>query len=235
MLRDWSDELILEFVRRYAEAHEEEEPPGFRAFRELIEAGRYEQLYGDIPKRPLFLGMLLEDAWSGEDPARQLHRLYGKYFRHKFSLDRQGIAALGTARRPSALIDALGLEEAAERLIAVMQDAAEKMYQVTAAADQPFGVQHDTIGEADLRAMASRHSIPFVQIEELAMHSLLQPAGRHVVSRERLARFAHRSFQDWFLARHYAAHKLDDAGLPDAAARFLAAVRADLAAGQSLP
>jgi hypothetical protein len=76
-LTDWPDELILEFVRRYSAKRGGHEPDAFREFREIIESRRYQDVYGDIPKRPLFLGMLAEDAWAGTEPARELHRLYG--------------------------------------------------------------------------------------------------------------------------------------------------------------
>jgi hypothetical protein len=126
-LNDWSDALILQFVVLFAATHGGNEPPGFIAFRQLIGSTRYQEIYGDIPKRPLFLGMLAEDAWSGNEPARQLHRLYGKYFRRKFLLDRRSMAASGAEKRPSAIVDALGHDEAVERLIHVMQDAADRM------------------------------------------------------------------------------------------------------------
>jgi hypothetical protein len=59
-----------------------------------------------------------------------------------------------------------------------------------------LGVQYDTIVEAHLRDIATERGIAFMQIDDLAMHSLLQPAGRDMVTRQRLLRFAHRSFQD---------------------------------------
>jgi hypothetical protein len=234
-LNNWSDDLILRFILQFAEVKKSEEPSGFRSFRELIEAGRYTEIYGDIPKRPLFLGMLAEDAWSGHEPARQLHRLYGKYFRKKFALDRHSIAAGGASRRPSAIVDTLGSEETVERLIHVMQDASDAMLKVSGAPDVLITLQRDTISERELRDIANKQGLPFVQLEDVAMHSLLQPAGRDPVTRERLLRFAHRSFQDWFLARQFAEYDRKADGLPDTVKRFLKAMRVDLAAGKALP
>ncbi len=153
----------------------------------------------------------------------------------KIFLDRRSMTAAGSAKRPSAIVDALGFDEAAERLISVMQDAADKMYQVAWVPGQRMGMQYDTIVEAHFRDIASERGIAFMQIEDLAMPSLLQPAGRDMATRQRLLRFAHRSFQDWFLARQYAEQGRDGKGLPDTAARFLDSMRADLAAGGSLP
>lgn len=235
-LGDWPEELIGRFVRLFSAARGGNESLSYSAFRQLIESGRYIEAYGDIPKRPLFLGMLADDAWAGREPARQLHRLYGQYFRKKFSFDRYSMAASGASNRPSAIVDALGAEEAAERLIHVMQDAADNMLEVTESPSGRSAEHRDTIGEGQLRKIAESNGIPFVTIEDIAMHSLLQPAGRDPVRRERLVRFAHRSFQDWFLARQYAEkNRALYLGLPDTVVRFIRSMQADLAAGKPLP
>jgi hypothetical protein len=236
-LEDWPDDLILEFVRGYLVARGNDEPLGFRTFREIVESKRYSGVYGDIPKRPLFLGMLAEDAWSGNEPERQLHRLYGKYLRKKFLLDRRSIAASGASTRPSAIVEELGIDEAAERLVLVMQEAANEMFAILGGEQGRLaGRVQDTIGERRLREIAIQHGISSLQLEDVVSHSLLQPAGKDQRTRERLLRFAHRSFQDWFLARWYAEHGGASLELlPDSVAKFLSAMREDLAAGGSLP
>jgi len=234
-LMDWTDDLIVEFVRRFAAARGGWEPASFSDFRHTIESRRYIEVYGDIPKRPLFLGMLAEDAWSGGEPARQLHRLYGKYFRQKFLLDRHSIAAGGASKRASAIVDLFGSDEASDRLMKVMEDAAAKMFEVADRSELPAARQHDTISESGLRTIGTENGVPVFQLEDIMMHSLLQPAGRDPVSRERLVRFAHRSFQEWFLARYYARNESFHVTLPRSAARFLSSMRADLEAGEALP
>ena len=233
---DWPDDLIARFVRLFSASRGGNECPSFSAFRRLIEGGKYLEAYGDIPKRPLFLGMLAEDAWAGKEPARHLHRLYGQYFRKKFDFDRYSMAARGTGNRSSAIVDKLGAEEAVERLICVMQDAADDMLLITKTDDGRLAEHGDSIGERQLRRIAENNEVPFVTIEDIAMHSLLQPAGRGLISRERMVRFAHRSFQDWFLARQYVAKNRDFyLGLPRTVIRFIDAMQADLKAGAGLP
>lgn len=235
-LTDWPDALIIRFVRLFAASQGGHEPASFRAFRELIESNRYNEVYGDIPKRPLFLGMLVKDAWTGDQPERQLHRLYGKYFRQKFHVDRAGDAASGSTGRPSAIIDAFGLEETSERLIRVMQDAADQMLKIAGSVGSRSAVHLDTISEKQLREIARKHDVPVVQIEDIALHSLLQPAGRDPITHERTMRFAHRSFQDWFLARQYAENGHETyPGMSNSAQRFLTLMKADLGSGGSLP
>jgi hypothetical protein len=172
----------------------------------------------------------------GKEPARELHRLYGQYFRKKFGFDRYSMAAGGTANRPSPIVDALGSDEAVERLIHVMQGAADDMLEVTSSPNGSSAVHRDTISERQLRKIAEANHVPFVTIEDVAMHSLLQPAGRDPNTKERLMRFAHRSFQDWLLARHYVEENRQlYMGLPPTVIRFIEAMRADVDAGNPLP
>jgi hypothetical protein len=236
-LSDWDHALISQFVELFEQHHAGEIAcDAFRRFKGLLNSGRYSSIYGDIPRRPLFLGMLAQDAWSGNEPERQLHRLYGQYFRRKFLLDRIGMAAGGVSQRPSQIVDAFGFDETCERLVLVMQDVADSMLEITTDKEGNGAANHrEVISESTLRSIASRHSVPMTQIEDIIMHSLLQPAGRNPM-REREYRFAHRSYQDWFLARANAAdRRLPYSGLPPATLRFLEAMKADLDAGKDLP
>jgi hypothetical protein len=65
-LNDWPQELVAKFVKLFSAARGGVESLSYGAFRTLVESGQYAEAYGDIPKRPLFLGMLADDAWAGE-------------------------------------------------------------------------------------------------------------------------------------------------------------------------
>jgi hypothetical protein len=116
----------------------------------------------------------------------------------------------------------------------VMGDAAARMFEVANRSSRATQRQHDTMTESALREIGTEHGVPVFQLEDITMHSLLQPAGRDPVSRERLVRFAHRSFQEWYLARHFARKDSFDIELPRTATRFLGSMRADLEAGGAL-
>ncbi len=236
-LLEWPDELILEFVCEYARRKEASAPQSYLDFQTLVETGQYGEVYGDIPKRPLFLGMLVEDAWEGKEPEKELHRLYGSYFRKKFLLDRYSFAAGGVSTRASNIIDQLGADEACERLMLIMQMAAREMSFVDSVDNEHHWIaQRDNISERKLAEIGASQMLPVLRFEDILMHSLLQPGGRDHTTRERLLRFAHRSFQDWFLARDLTVNGLNDhAEIPDAVLRFLKPMLEDKENGVVLP
>lgn len=239
-LLNWSDDLVLLFVDGYSTRKGAEIPQAFQEFRDLIETGQYMDVYGDIPKRPLFLSMLCTDAWAGQEPSRELHRLYGQYFRRKLQIDRVQSSAGGVSTRPSAIVDAFGVDETAERLMTIMESVTWKMVDQDTPTDEiedpPHLLQQDTIEEDTLRNIASGHGVDGIQLEDLLMHSLLQPAGRDPRTRQRLVRFAHRSYQDWFLARRIAREEPENSvRIPPSAARFLVPMLTDLKQGLGLP
>lgn len=241
-LTDWSDKEVLRFLKTYAARKGGDTPAVFANFVGLVERGSYKHVYGDIPRRPLFLGMLAEDAWSGSEPERTIHRLYGKYFRKKFKFDRFSQAAQGIVSRDSKIVDQHGVEEACERVILTMQNAAERLAISQDLGDHGAGdkyqvlVLNDTISEALLAEAASKAGVPDVRSEEMVLHSLLQPAGRDLVTRERLFRFSHRSYQEWFTARHFAATGYGAvAAMPPEVAKFFGPMSDDMKNGLPLP
>jgi hypothetical protein len=237
-LIDWTVDLLVRFLEDFP--GRDDAPPEFHEFEQVIRSGRFDEIYGDIPKRPLFLSMLAEDAASGKSPERELHRLYGSYFRRKFRIDRYSQAAMGMEARPSAVVDQLGTDEAEERLIVLMEHVARHLHDTLQADGMSRRGPADGVSESILKGFARKLDIAEATLEDLVLHSLLRPAGRDA-RRERLVEFSHRSFEEWFLARSLArdpAVRSDVAGgsaLTDLTVRFLAAMRADLSAGRGLP
>jgi len=223
-LEDWPELLIGRFLDRFAGDRPGEASAAFTQFREAVAACRYEALYGDIPKRPLFLGMLAEDAWAGLAPETHLHRLYGVYFRRKLLHDRYG--AQSRPVREGAIAEQFGLDEIIHRMMAAMQAVAIRM-------GRPDGAG-SLINERDLQAIVLETVGTYGQVEEVALNSLMQPAGRDLLTGARVFRFAHQSFQDWFTAR-WLANGGDPAELAEVSpgvAAFAAAMALDVAEGR---
>lgn len=193
-LEDWPAPLIATFLQQYAADRSEPPHPEFSRLQVAVDSSDYETLYGDIPRRPLFLGMLAEDGWQGLQPERHLHRLYEQYFRRKLHADRYSAGAGGRPVRDGTIAAELGFEETVERMLLAMQAVAAHMATAGTAGTT-------LISEPDLKARIAEVMGTFGKTEEVALNSLLEPAGRDPDTRRRLFRFAHQSFQEWFTAR----------------------------------
>lgn len=197
-LKDWGDDLIGEFLDRFEARMQSSAPKQFVRFRQLVEDGDYTKTYGDIPKRPLFLGMLVEDAWRDLEPERELHRLYDKYLRRKLHGDRFSAGAGGRVVRVGGLAKDLGQDEATERMMLAMQSIAGQLLMRSTSGENAFSA---LIDEKELHNQIEFVTGSKTLTEDISLNSLLQPAGRDEVTNRRLFRFAHQSFQDWFAAR----------------------------------
>lgn len=200
-LTDWPDALIGEFLDRFQADRVDKPPAQFRRLRALAASGTYNDIYGDIPKRPLFLGMLATDAWRDIEPERELHRLYETYLRRKLHEDRYSASAEGKVVRIGSLGIRLGSDEFTERLMQMMTVVAGRMVGTIGEGGLAL------ISEVELIGSAESIGASFERAEELALNSVLQPNGRG--TQGRMFRFAHQSFQDWFAAKHLVESGLD--------------------------
>ena len=66
------------------------------------------------------------------------------------------------------------------------------------------------------------------EIEEITLNSLIMPLGRRDAAGHRLYRFAHKSYQDWLIARGLVTQDARSfENLPDSVAYFTAMMRAN--------
>lgn len=199
-LGDWTDELIEEFLGRFEAGQSGIAHEAFSELRGLVSAGRYSDVYGDIPKRPLFLGMLAQDTWEGEASPNNLTKLYEGYFRRKFERDR----VLSKHQRPFGTLGQDGMDVAVHNLIEIMTAAAyaigTKKYKDAASELDPSHAGLITTQElnAILKEVVAG---PTVAATELSAHSVLIPKARDPQTNLPLFGFAHASFEDFFVAR----------------------------------
>lgn len=232
-LCDWDSDLMKGFADAFAEQRGGEVPRSFLEFRETIAEGRYEATYGDIPRRPLFLRMLAEDAWAGNRPEKDLHRVYGRYFRQKLARDWESASAPGSMVRSTHVTHRFGKEQAVEEMLWLMQATAKLIAREVAA-----GLRSESwIGEAELRDLVEQSIGHLPVIEEILLISMLQPAARDPVTRRRSYKFAHQSFLDWFTARALVESQPNDFALEQnfAVRGFFDAMQLDLEQGNALP
>jgi hypothetical protein len=198
-LTEWDEPLVLEYTKQWRDSGlPNEVKPHLDDFDELVRNGHYVDLYGDIPKRPLFLKMLLTDVAAGDLRNRNLAELYLTYFKNKFHADRATSTDAPAVRRP------LNINEDSELVCAILLEI------MTLAAGQMYRIEvgglflEPRLLESQLRKCADLAG-GSLDVASIAINSVLLPVGRRDANREKgnlVFTFAHQSFQEFFLARH---------------------------------
>jgi hypothetical protein len=208
-LVDWNPAQMIELAQRFRETLSGDEARGrLDDLIAAIHSGRYEEFYGDIPRRPLFLRMILDTV-----AARDVHRvrragLVEEWALLKVERDILESQRWGTSGRPP-IAGETSTRATVEISFAAMEAAAWIMTSV-----------HEgriiLLPSCDTQEIAARvpalSTVP--EYDGLVLNSLLVPVETQI-SRPRRVRFAHLLFQEFFLARHLAAHpETLDADLP---------------------
>lgn len=194
-LHSWQRETMQQFME-IAERGDGEISEHERWFRSIISEGRYEDHYGDIPARPLFMRMLFDQARTGKRPEARLQKLLESFILAKLKRDTQGsIGPIRPSRPGTDLVYRSGQEEFHWALVRVMSYAARRM--------------HDTKPYTGLISLGTLNGLVKDCLTQVALtsealnFSLLLPSGRDPYTRELQYRFAHKIFEDWFLANYY--------------------------------
>lgn len=239
-LTDWGTPQMVDFLDAFRDAQDDAPPKSFVRFFDLVQRGDYASKYGDIPKRPLFLQMLADDAWSGSDPEEQLFKLYGTYFRKKLQRDWERADTPSALVRGSQILIAFGRDEAQERLMQLMQRLALLAggYDWDVQSEgAPFelNVTQLRITEAELKKCSAEVFDQAPILEQILFNSVIQPAGRDPLTRDRLFKFAHQSFFDWFVARAVVQWSLPITAPSKVIEDFMRSIRDEIAAVGHLP
>lgn len=185
----WTETQIVALATRFRDSlTEPSERDGVDAFISSVENGDYETLYGDIPKRPLFLQFILENAADGDLQTATRMQLVDRWIAHKIERDYHA-----TNRAP--IIDGIhSLDDTMTVAFLAMARAARVMTRI-----EPKALE--------LRASCSLHELRAAD-ERLArldptgvgLNTVLVPLPRRKWQDVEL-RFAHRVFHELFLAR----------------------------------
>jgi hypothetical protein len=223
----WGDDRIQMLIRRYQVAAVD---PAVQVRLEnlagLVEQGELSQLYGDIPRRPLFLRLLLDTVMEEGLPAAGVGRarlLYDWALR-KLIRDIQAPVAAGGAGRLAILYEG----ESETRAVDL---AWEAMLEAAAAMTESLEGSLELSGDCTLDAI--RQSSPeLARIEEplgIFLNSLLLPAGPAARGLPLRIRFAHRAFHEFFLAWFALTRpgRLRAGTLPDPVRDWMAQIQAE--------
>lgn len=199
-LREWDQPQMVALARRHRESLDGDAARArIDELIRLIESGSYATYYGDIPRRPLFLRMILETVSERDIHYVSRADLVEEWAMQKVARDVEESQRWGTSGRPPIAGETTKRDTIA-LAFQVMEAAAKAMFRYTGAAMY-------YLPDCEIQAIAEQ--VPSVaalsDYTGLVLNTLLVPVDNAVTQRPRV-RFAHLLFQDYFLARYFMAH-----------------------------
>jgi hypothetical protein len=195
-LLPWDQEQIRELATRAAEKETGDRQKKLGDLIKLFDSDGYEQLYGDIPRRPLFLRMILDSVaeWGAQKVGRA--QLVGNWVQLKILRDVKEPSRLG-GQRIRVVEGVEAVDATVDLAFRAMEIAAATMIIEDVAG---FELLSNCALEAVLHEDRTLASI--VDPTGLFLSSLLLPVSRRLPGESLKIRFAHRIFQEYFLARY---------------------------------
>lgn len=199
-LLPWTHNDIRELaVRAYQNAATPDEQQRLADLKELVGTSEFVRLYGDIPRRPLFLQQIIDSVQEFGLPGEKESRaqLMTKWARLKTMRDILMPVKFGGKGRISLLNDEESSEAAVEWVWEAMIAGAAKM---TVIEDGELQLLSSCAAEEVLDhtpALRGKRDIL-----SLCLHSLLQPVATVRAGVTPRIRFSHRAFQEFFTAHH---------------------------------
>lgn len=198
-LLPWDDDQIIALTDRHIKnSNNETEQEHLKAFHKLVKNGNYTTMYGDIPRRPLFLQMILSSIANHGLPNKEIGKgtLFYNWIIDKIRRDITNPMSHGNEGRISLQKDDTP-GQTIRKSWEVMITAAGQMTQQH---DDQLELTETCTFDDILDAMPTqRHDINDLG---LFLNSLLLPANKSSPINKMKVYFAHRSFQEFFLAWH---------------------------------
>jgi hypothetical protein len=194
MLLEWENNQIFEYIQLYKNNHSlsQRQNRNLDDFSEIIKSNKYQQYYGDIPKRPLFLEMIVQDAIEGNIKETLVSELYDKYFYRKFIWDNESKFSEIPSGRP------FSYKEDVYKGFANMCKIMEKVAGSMINEKQIVVFLNPLIEENKIEPILNEYGIDSLQ--SLLLNSVLT-TGSERTKEGILIKFAHKSFQEYFTAR----------------------------------
>ena len=193
-LEDWKKEQIKQFSERYLSTLVSSEARNIKKLIKLIDNDEYEKIYGDIPKRPLFLNYILESVAYEGIKKKGKAKLFYEWVEMKVRRDINNPIKLGGKGRISILRDQQIRENEIVRLsFKAMKIASSKMTLIE-------NNNLELLPSCDIETIKNE-DVQFKQLLDsvsLFLHSLLEEESS--TAEIQTVRFTHRTFQEFFLA-----------------------------------
>jgi hypothetical protein len=194
-LQEWSNKEILKYIYELKNKIDKKEDSYtyLVEFETLIKQKKYNDIYGDIPKRPLFLKMLCDDIMTGKTQIKNIFQLYESYLTKKFILDREGSSISSKTNRP--LSKAGDIYFVTDYIFELLAKVSWEMITI----DGTKVLYNESISEKNIIKLIKSEYDEFGSIIEILLNSVLIPFDKRK-RRDFKAKFAHKSFQEYFLA-----------------------------------
>ena len=196
-LVEWSTQMIIKYIDQYQYKYHSKQNENLKKLKKKIEEGKFETLYKDIPKRPLFLNMIVRDSLTGEISNRDLKDLYESYLTEKFTRDREGVFEDNKTGRQLRMEETHDRNEIIYALNNVLKIAASKM--IVVEDNKLLMTPH--ILESELKKIISDLMYP-LNIREILLNTVLISFSKRTSKKELKIYFAHKSFQEYYLSEY---------------------------------
>lgn len=217
-LLPWREEEILLFVQRFRDTcTDPAELERLARLEALVADGRFEEIYGDIPRRPLFLRLIAESATAIGLPSERIGRarLFRDWALWKIRRDLQ-------VDRPHLRFEGEPTEDVVETAWEAMLWAAGSMTKL----DEEGKLEMLPEYPFDQLRTATPRLERLDDVLALSLQSLLVLSRARIGERLPCISFAHRAFQEFFLAWFLAENHRDrDWPLPETVEEWIVDLR----------
>jgi len=224
-LLPWENDQIITISKRYHDLQKDTDcKRRIQNFIEVVEKGNYGNLYGDIPRRPLFLKFILETVAEHDIHNTNKAVLLNEWAEMKIHRDISRPMKYGNIGREPILSDNESADATIRLAFRAMMLAAKQM---------------SLIDEGVLELLPSC-SIDDVLLSDeqlkkineptgLFLNSLLVPLPTKNIHQSLMVRFSHRIYQEFFLSLYINKHPQEyrDITLPDNVMEFVNEIKTD--------
>lgn len=195
-LLPWNNQEIIALATRFRTTLTDPQQQGrIDELIQLVEQNRYHQLYGDIPRRPLFLSYILETVAEHGVHGIGRRGLLIEWASLKIRRDVVEPMFGGGPGRIPITSDREGVDETIELSFRIMRRAAQLMTQVR---EQRLELLPSCSEEELTNAVKAIEHL--TDTTGIVLHSLLVPVEKMSVTDESRLRFAHQIHHELFLA-----------------------------------
>lgn len=202
-LVDWGDIEIGNYLRLYFEhvgSITNKEAERLNDFIASIDGGKYESIYGDIPKRPLFLQMLVRDILSGNFGRNSLSLVYESYLHEKLRIDITRAFADNKYLLPINMFERHDLYKVADRIFSALTTLSAAMLVND---EEGKAILLPSVLESQLEKEVELVKMKEMSVTEILLNSVLIPIDKRGADSPNFRlKFAHKSFQEFFTARY---------------------------------